>query len=134
MCRSYSAFRQQEVKTSTSAMAFLGLSFYRKSKTSCENSENIVKTSETREITEISTIVDSNVDNMEPDLLNISHISVPETIIDECNENQNLSMLIDPDVFDASIVSANDFKGDSKSEKGKLTNGQLVKNEQERLC
>ena len=67
MCRSYSAFRQQEVKTSTSAMAFLGLSFYRKSKTSCENSENIVKTSETREITEISTIVDSNVDNMEPD-------------------------------------------------------------------
>ena len=68
MCRSYSAFRQQEVKTSTSAMAsILGLSFYRKSKTSCENSENIVKTSETREITEISTIVDSNVDNMEPD-------------------------------------------------------------------
>ena len=101
-------------------MAFLGLSFYRKSKTSCENSENIVKTSETREITEISTIVDSNVDNMEPDLLNISHISVPETLIDECNENQNLSMLIDPEVFDMSIVS--------ESGKGKLTNGQLVKN------
>ena len=104
----------------TSAMAsFLGLSFYRKSKTSCEKSDNFVKTSET--------IVDSNVDNMEPHFFYILLISVPETIIDECNENLNLSMLIDPEVFDASIVSANDFKGDSKSEKGKLTNGQLVK-------
>ena len=45
----------------TSAMAsFLGLNFYRKSKTSCEKSDNFVKTSET--------IVDSNVDNMEPNI------------------------------------------------------------------
>ena len=60
------------------------------------------------------------MDNMDTDLLNISRISVPETIIDECNENQNLSMLIDPDVFNVSIVSANDFKGDSKSDKRKI--------------
>ena len=103
-----------------SAMAFLGLSFYRKSKTSCENSENIVKTSETREITEISTIVDSNVDNMEPNILDISHISLPETVTDEIIENPNLSAMIDPDVFETSILS--------ESGKGKLTNGQLVKN------
>ena len=44
------------------------------------------------------------------------------------NENPNLSVLIDPDVFNASIISANDLKGDSKSEKGKMTNGQMVKN------
>ena len=72
-------------------------------------------------------------------MLNIQRISVPDTLIDDIdivmNENPNLSVLIDPDVFNASIISANDFKGDSKSEKGKLTNGQLVKkNEQERLC
>ena len=93
----------------TSAMAsFLGLSFYRKfktsetivdrkSKTSCEKSDNFVKTSET--------IVDSNVDNMEPNILDISHISLPETVIDECNENPNLSMIIDPEVFEMSNVS-----------------------------
>ena len=113
MCRSHSAFRQEEVKTSTSAMAsILGLSFYRKSKTSCEKSDNFVKTSET--------IVDSNVDNMEPNILDISHISLPETVTDEIIENPNLSMIIDTDVFEMSFVS--------ESGKGKLTNGQLVKN------
>ena len=127
MCRSYSAFRQQEVKTSTSAMAFLGLSFYGKSKTSSENNENIAKTpcsSETSEITEKSTIVDSSVDIMNTDLLNISRISVPDTLIDDIdivmNENPNLSVIIDPDVFNTSIISAKDSKGDSKSEKVKM--------------
>ena len=88
------------------AMAhILGLSFYkksknsetivdRKSKTSCGKSDQFVKTSER--------IVDSNVENMEPNILDISHISLPETVIDECNENPNLSMIIDTDVFEMS--------------------------------
>ena len=106
-------------------MAFLGLlGFYGKSKTSSENNENIAKTpssSETSEITEKSTIVDSSVDNVDTDLLNISRISVPDNLIDDLvNENPNLSVLIDPDVFNASIISANDFKDDSKSEKVKM--------------
>ena len=76
-----------------SAMAFLGLSFYGKSKTSSENNENIAKTpysSETSEITEKSTIVDISVDNVDTDLLNISRISVPDNLIDDVmSENPN---------------------------------------------
>ena len=36
------------------------------------------------------------------------------------NENPNLSVIIDPDVFNASIISANDSKGESKSDKVKM--------------
>ena len=43
-----------------------------------------------------STIVDSSVDIMNTDLLNISRISVPDTLIDDIdivmNENPNLSV------------------------------------------
>ena len=68
--------------------------------------------------------MNSSVDIMNTDLLNISRISVPDTLIDDIdivmNENPNSSVLIDPDVFNASIISANDSKGESKSEKVKM--------------
>merc|ERR1712240_372371 len=57
---------------------------------------------------------------MEPNILDISHISLSESVTDVIIENSNLSMMIDPDVFEMSIVS--------ECGKGKLTNGQLVKN------
>ena len=64
------------------------------------------------------------VDIMNTDLHNISRVSVPDTLIDDIdivmNENPNLSVRIDPDVFNASIISANDSKGESKSEKVKM--------------
>ena len=106
------------------AMAHIvGFSFYRKSKNSesivdrksqtyCGKSDQFVKTSER--------IVDSNIENMDPNILDISHISISDSVTDEIIENSNLSMMIDPDVFEMSIVS--------ESGKGKLTNGQLVKN------
>ena len=71
--------------------------------------------------------MDISVDNE----LNLSRISVPENdnlIDDLVNENPNLSGLIDLDVFNTSIISANDLKGDLKSDKGKITKGQMVKN------
>ena len=73
-------------------MAISGLSFYGKSKTSRYI---------TSEIIEKSAIVNSSVDIV-------------------MNENPNLSVIIDPDVFNASIISANDSKGESKSEKVKI--------------
>ena len=92
----------------TAMASILGLSFYkksknsetivdRKSKTSCGKSDQFVKTSER--------IVDSNIGNMEPNILDISHISLSESVTDEIIENSNLSMMIDPDVFEMSIVS-----------------------------
>ena len=73
-------------------MAISGLSFYGKSKTSRYI---------TSEIIEKSAIVNSSVDIV-------------------MNENPNLSVIIDPDVSNASIISANDSKGESKSEKEKM--------------
>ena len=81
-------------------MAISGLSFYGKSKTS----RYIIS-----EIIEKSAIVNSSVDIV-------------------MNENPNLSVIIDPDVFNASIISANDSKGESKSEKVKMIkNGRKIK-------
>merc|ERR1712240_898616 len=63
---------------------------------------------------------------MEPNILDISHISISDSVTDEIIENPNLSMMIDPDVFETSILS--------ESGKGKLTNGQLVKNMSMKDC
>ena len=84
----------------------------RKSQTSSGKSDQFVKTSER--------FVDSNNENMDPDMLDISLISVSESLAEEFIGNANLSAIIDPEIFDTSILS--------ESGKGKLTNGQLVKN------
>ena len=112
------------------AMAHIvGFSFYkksknsetivdRKSKTSCGKSDQFVKTSER--------IVDSNIENMDPNILDISHISISDSVTDEIIENPNLSAMIDTDIFETSILS--------ESGKGKLKNGQLVKNMSMKDC
>ena len=106
---------------SYSEMEFFGLrSFYGKTNAKTPSS------SETIENTEKSAIVDISVDNE----LNLSRISVPEndSLIDDLvNKNPNLSELIDLDVFNMSIISANDLKGNLKSDKGIIAKGQMVK-------
>ena len=93
------------------AMAHIvGFSFYKKSKNSGK-SDQFVKTSER--------IVDSNIENMDPNILDISHISISDSVTEEIIENPDLSAMIDTDIFETSILS--------ESGKGKLTNGQLVK-------
>ena len=112
------------------AMAHIvGFSFYKKSKnsetivdrksqTSCGKSDQFVKTSER--------IVDSNIENMDPNILDISHISISDSVTEEIIENPDLSAMIDTDIFETSILS--------ESGKGKLTNGQLVKNMSMKDC
>merc|ERR1712240_186401 len=93
----------------------------RKSQTSSGKSDQFVKTSER--------FVDSNNENMDPELLDFSLISVSESLAEEFIGNvgnANLSAIIDPAIFDASMLS--------ESGKGKLTNGQLVKNKSMKDC
>merc|ERR1712240_395585 len=93
----------------------------RKSQTSSGKSDQFVKTSER--------FVDSNNENMDPELLDVSLISVSESLAEEFIGNvgnSNLSGIIDPSIFDTSMLS--------ESGKGKLTNGQLVKNKSMKDC
>merc|ERR1712240_523543 len=93
----------------------------RKSQTSSGKSDQFVKTSER--------FVDSNNENMDPELLDVSLISVSESFAEEFSGkvgNSNLSAIIDPSIFDTSMLS--------ESGKGKLTNGQLVKNKSMKDC
>merc|ERR1712240_109482 len=93
----------------------------RKSQTSSGKSDQFVKTSER--------FVDSNNENMDPELLDFSLISVSESLAEEFIGNvgnANLSGIIDPSIFDTSMLS--------ESGKGKLTNGQLVKNKSMKDC
>ena len=52
--------------------------------------------------------MNSTVDIMNTDLLNISRISVPDTLIDDIdivmNENPNSGVIVDPDVFYALLL------------------------------
>ena len=93
----------------------------RKTQTSSGNSEQVVRTSER--------LVGSNNVNMEHDLMNVSIISFPDSLTDEVIENvgnANLTAELDPSIFDTSMLS--------ESGKGKLTNGQLVKNKSMKDC
>ena len=72
----------------------------RKSQTSSGKSDQFVKTSER--------FVDSNNENMDPELLDVSLISVSESLAEEFIGhvgNANLSGIIDPSIFDTSMLS-----------------------------
>ena len=87
----------------------------RKSQTSSGKSDQFVKTSER--------LVDSNNENMEHELMDVSIISFSESLADEVLENvgnANLTAELDPSIFDTSNLS--------EMGKSQLTNGQLVKN------
>ena len=81
----------------------VGFSFYKKSKNSesivdrksqtyCGKSDQFVKTSER--------IVDSNNENMDPNILDVSLISISESVTEEFIENPDLSAIINTEIFE----------------------------------
>ena len=63
---------------------------------------------------------------MDPNILDVSLISISDYVTEKFIENPNLSAIIDTEIFETSILS--------ESGKGKLTNGQLVKNMSMKDC